>query len=100
MFKGRHRDDSILLLKRRRKQRTKQQKTGKHMNKFKSIAAVFAIVAALGATALVVGCKHGGGSDSHSSGHVHQYTCKHHPEVVQSTPGNCPKCGMKLTHKD
>src|SRR5487761_2726511 len=24
-----------------------------------------------------------------------QYTCPMHPEVVQDTPGNCPKCGMK-----
>jgi hypothetical protein len=23
-----------------------------------------------------------------------------HPEVVQNTPGTCPKCGMRLTHKD
>ena len=69
------------------------------MKKLSSIVAMIAIVAATGATALLVGCKHHN-SDSHRSGHVHQYTCKHHPEVVQSTPGNCPKCGMKLTHKD
>jgi uncharacterized paraquat-inducible protein A len=24
------------------------------------------------------------------------YHCPMHPEVRQSTPGNCPKCGMKL----
>jgi len=24
------------------------------------------------------------------------YTCPMHPEVVQSAPGRCPKCGMKL----
>lgn len=28
-----------------------------------------------------------------------QYTCPMHPEVVQTTPGNCPKCGMKLVEK-
>lgn len=28
-----------------------------------------------------------------------QYTCSMHPEVVQDTPGNCPKCGMKLVEK-
>jgi hypothetical protein len=24
------------------------------------------------------------------------WTCPMHPEVVQSEPGKCPKCGMKL----
>lgn len=28
-----------------------------------------------------------------------QYTCSMHPEVVQNSPGNCPKCGMKLVEK-
>lgn len=28
-----------------------------------------------------------------------KYTCSMHPEVVQDTPGNCPKCGMKLVKK-
>ena len=28
-----------------------------------------------------------------------QYTCPMHPEVVQNSPGNCPKCGMKLVEK-
>lgn len=27
------------------------------------------------------------------------YTCPHHPEVKQSNPGECPKCGMKLEVK-
>jgi Heavy metal binding domain len=27
------------------------------------------------------------------------YTCPHHPEVVSSQPGDCPKCGMALTAK-
>ena len=30
---------------------------------------------------------------AHSAG---QYTCPMHPEVRQSAPGNCPKCGMAL----
>ena len=25
-----------------------------------------------------------------------EYTCPMHPEIVQDTPGNCPKCGMAL----
>jgi hypothetical protein len=28
-----------------------------------------------------------------------KYICPMHPEVVQDTPGNCPKCGMKLVEK-
>ena len=68
------------------------------MNKFKSVIAAFAMVTLLGATALIVGCKHK--EPEGQSGHVHKYTCAHHPEVVQNTPGTCPKCSMKLTHKE
>jgi membrane fusion protein, copper/silver efflux system len=28
-----------------------------------------------------------------------QYTCPMHPELVKDTPGDCPKCGMKLVQK-
>lgn len=28
------------------------------------------------------------------------YTCSMHPEVISTTPGDCPKCGMKLIIKD
>ena len=28
------------------------------------------------------------------------YTCPHHPEVVSSEPGKCPKCDMKLVRKE
>lgn len=27
------------------------------------------------------------------------YTCPMHPEVRQSSPGTCPKCGMALVRK-
>lgn len=27
------------------------------------------------------------------------YTCPMHPEIQQSTPGTCPKCGMDLVKK-
>lgn len=27
------------------------------------------------------------------------YTCEMHPEIQSDTPGNCPKCGMKLVPK-
>ncbi len=29
-----------------------------------------------------------------------QYTCSMHPEVLQPTPGDCPKCGMPLVRKE
>lgn len=29
-----------------------------------------------------------------------KYTCPMHPEVVQSKPGVCPKCGMDLVEKE
>ena len=29
-----------------------------------------------------------------------EYTCPMHPEVVQDTPGNCPKCGMTLIERE
>jgi len=28
-----------------------------------------------------------------------KYTCTMHPEVVQDSPGKCPKCGMELVVK-
>lgn len=28
------------------------------------------------------------------------YTCPMHPEVVKSSPGKCPKCGMDLVRKE
>lgn len=69
------------------------------MKKLNSIVAALAILAMAGTAALVAGCKHMD-SDERGSAHVRQYTCKMHPEVVQDSPGNCPKCGMKLTQKD
>jgi hypothetical protein len=69
------------------------------MKNYKYISVIMAILALATANVLVVGCKHMD-SDEHGSGHVHQYTCTHHPEVVQDSPGTCPKCGMKLVHKD
>jgi len=27
---------------------------------------------------------------------LQKYTCPMHPEIIQDTPGNCPKCGMTL----
>ena len=53
----------------------------------------------LGVAALnVTGCKKSEPVNTPSSQAV-RYTCSMHPEVVQDTPGNCPKCGMKLVEK-
>ena len=53
---------------------------------------------ALGVAAIgVTGCNKS--EHEHSGDHAHQYTCPHHPEVVQDKPGTCPKCGMKLVEK-
>ena len=38
-------------------------------------------------------------SEASSSKHAMQYYCPMHPEVVQSTAGKCPKCGMDLVEK-
>ena len=69
------------------------------MKKLNSITTALAILAMAGTAAFIVGCKHTD-SEEHGSAHVHKYTCTMHPEVVQNSPGDCPKCGMKLVHKD
>ena len=69
------------------------------MKKLNSFVAGLAILAVASVAAFVSGCKHMD-SEGHGSAHVHQYTCPMHPEVVKDAPGDCPKCGMKLVHKD
>lgn len=62
---------------------------------------VLALLAITGTATLVVGCRHMDRDDScRTTNHFHRYSCNMHPEVVQSTPGNCPKCGMALVHSD
>ena len=51
-------------------------------------------VTLIGVLPLLGGCKKPN-SDSSAT----QYTCPHHPEVVQSSPGKCPKCNMDLKPK-
>ena len=53
---------------------------------------------ALGFVALnMTGCKTTEPSNTSSS--AVKYACPMHPEVVQDTTGNCPKCGMALVEK-
>jgi Cu(I)/Ag(I) efflux system membrane fusion protein len=68
------------------------------MKKLNSILAALAILAVASSVAFFTGCKSMDSSE-HGSTHVQQYTCPMHPEVVQDTPGNCPKCGMALVEK-
>ncbi len=37
---------------------------------------------------------HGGMSGHHNNSE--QYVCPMHPDITSDSPGNCPKCGMKL----
>ena len=56
------------------------------------------IVALTLAAGALTGCKHTN-SVAHGSSRGQQYTCFMHPEVVTTTPGKCPKCGMDLEAK-
>lgn len=58
-------------------------------------------VALAGITIGISGCKEkdSNQSQSPSTNQTVQYTCPMHPEVVQATPGKCPKCGMDLVEK-
>ena len=53
--------------------------------------------ALIASVAFVAGCQRS--EKPASSGSATQYTCAHHPEVVQNTPGKCPKCNMDLKPK-
>ena len=65
------------------------------MNTIRGLAA-FAIVA-LGILALGVACdKAGSEKDAGKS----KFTCPMHHEVIQESPGKCPKCGMALEVKE
>lgn len=60
-------------------------------------AAVFGVTGCKSAC-----CKTESKSEPSSSNakHAMQYYCPMHPEVVQNTPGKCPKCGMDLSEKN
>ena len=55
------------------------------------VAATLAI-----ASIATMGCNKNTGGEQQAK---KQYTCTHHPEVVQDTPGTCPKCNMALVEK-
>jgi len=58
------------------------------------ISAALAVGGAL--TVLLTGCgsEHGATTEAKEA---QLYTCGMHPHVIQTKPGNCPICGMKLT---
>jgi hypothetical protein len=66
-----------------------------HAVDMKQLFLVIASTSLIVACPLLSGCK----KAENASGSATQYTCAHHPEVVQSTPGKCPKCNMDLTVK-
>lgn len=41
-------------------------------------------------------CNHSAHPQDHALNDTAEYTCPMHPEIRQSKPGNCPKCGMSL----
>jgi hypothetical protein len=65
------------------------------MNRIVSTGLVVASV--LIAPLAMTGCKQESAGEQQQA--KKQYTCAHHPEVVQDTPGICPKCNMALTEK-
>lgn len=53
------------------------------------------MMAALAVTVFsLTGCQDSGRAAN--GGETVKYTCPMHPDVVKDSPGNCPKCGMKL----
>ena len=75
------------------------------MKKTNWIMAAMMTVALTAAVFGVTGCKSAcckPDSKTESTGstkHAMQYYCPMHPEVVQSSSGKCPKCGMDLSEK-
>lgn len=67
-----------------------------------AFAALALNVAAIGMTGCKSACCAAPASKPQPGGtekHAVQYYRPMHPEVVQSSPGNCPKCGMMLGEK-
>jgi RND family efflux transporter MFP subunit len=61
--------------------------------------SMLALAFASAGSLLLAGCGRSQTSGATEEGAKEQtlYTCGMHPQVVQSEPGNCPICGMKLT---
>lgn len=73
------------------------------MKKTNWILAALMTVAVFGVTGCGSACCKPDSKSESASGnkteHATQYFCPMHPEVVQSSPGKCPKCGMDLSEK-
>jgi hypothetical protein len=61
----------------------------------RTILLALAICATSFGAASLTGCKTHD-EDGNMTKSTKMYTCPMHPEVIQDTAGNCPKCGMKL----
>ena len=63
--------------------------------KINRIMGISLVLLSLGLASLgLTGCQKPAGEQQ-----AKKYTCTHHPEVVQDTPGKCPKCNMDLVEK-
>ena len=76
------------------------------MKKFSTLLAVLGIFALIIGAGTIIGCSHTAPvpANSATSGPTNDtktttYYCPMHPDVVQNTPGKCPKCGMDLVEK-
>ena len=63
-----------------------------------------ALLGTIGMFALIIGAGIMTGCSTSNSqqapaAKTHTYYCPMHPDVVQNSPGKCPKCGMDLTEK-
>ncbi len=65
------------------------------ITKTKPLLATILFAFLASASLALTGCKEPAAKNEHA----HQYTCPMHPDVVQNSPGDCPKCGMKLVEK-
>jgi hypothetical protein len=75
------------------------KKTSWMMAAFAALALAVAAIGAAGCKSACCATAQSTPQPGSTEKHAVQYFCPMHPEVVQSSPGDCPKCGMKLVAK-